>query len=122
MKRGNPWDHAFPSKQPAPKPAKRHLVIDTRATDVSLDEARAMAAKNDPLPEEFFIDQNGDVQFKPGVSGPIATIKHAGGLNVTTHQLAQGENKYGYYAKLLDKWRRDAPDAQPEKPKPEEPK
>ncbi len=32
----------------------------------TLAEARAMADRNEPLPEQFYIDRDGEVQFKPG--------------------------------------------------------
>lgn len=35
-------------------------------TGITLEQARAMADRDEPLPESFYIDQNGDVQWKPG--------------------------------------------------------
>ncbi len=40
----------------------------------TLAEARALAAFNEPLPEAFYIDREGEVQFKPG---PLAAARKA---------------------------------------------
>lgn len=39
------------------------------ADDVSLIEAREMAERNEPLPEQFYIDQNAEVQLKSEPTG-----------------------------------------------------
>ena len=43
----------------------------------TLAEARAMAGRNEPLPESFYIDQNGDVQWKLPMTGTGEGQQHA---------------------------------------------
>ncbi len=42
------------------------MPTDEAPTLTTLAEARAMADRNEPLPEAFYIDHDGEVQFKPG--------------------------------------------------------
>ncbi len=41
-------------------------------SQTTLAEARALAELNEPLPEAFYIDRDGEVQFKPG---PLAAAR-----------------------------------------------